>query len=104
MGTIVYQYRSRIVELENESEQKRSNVHRVRIAIVLSMISVFMLINTDLFSQLNVLNKITLTIGAILLAWAGYEITKNEHDAQRIRTLFLTGAAFLITSMFAMAM
>ena len=104
MGTIVYEYRSRIVDLENECEQRESRVIRIRAVIAFSMLSILLLINTDLFSQMNVLNKITMTFGAALLAWTAYEMTKKDHDNQRIRTLMLTGTAFLVTSLFAMAM
>ena len=104
MGSIVYEYRNRIVELENETEDRESRIKLVRMCIASAFFSLLLVINTDAFDALNQLNKITLVAGAALLSLCAYELTKDERNTGRMRTMALTGLAFTVTSLFAMMM
>ena len=104
MGTIVYEFRNSIVDLENEMEQRETRDRRIRLGAVLVFLSVALMLNTDVFSALNVLNKSTLILGTALLALTVCRLTKEGCDVQKTRTLLFTGVAFLMTSLFAMAM
>ena len=102
MGTIVYECRDRIVELENEMEFREVRIRRIRAVAVMAFIMAVVMMNTELFSALNVLNKSTFLLGMGMLTLTVYRLTKEGSDAQKTRTLMFTGAAFLLTSLFAM--
>lgn len=102
MGSIVYEYRSRIVELENEEEYRESKIRLVRLCLIAAFFSFLLALNTGAFDALNALNKITLITGAALLTLSAHELTKEKRNSARMRTMALTGIAFTLTSLFAM--
>lgn len=102
MGSIVYEYKSRIVELENEEEYRESKIRLVRLCLIAAFFSFLLALNTGAFDALNALNKITLITGAALLTLSAHELTKEKRNSARMRTMALTGIAFTLTSLFAM--
>jgi len=102
MGSIVYEQRNKIVELENKVEGREIRTKHIAIASVAVVIAMAILIRTELFASLNGFNRATLLIGTALIMAGVYTISKENHNSMTVRTLFLTGAAFFLTSVFAM--
>ena len=59
--------RSRIVEIENEKEAKKERCRMVCISSAIVFLLFIAMLNTDLFSQMNVLNKCSLLTGLLMI-------------------------------------
>lgn len=92
--------RSRIVEIENEKEAKKERCRMVCISSAIVFLLFLAILNTDLFSQMNVLNKCSLLTGLLMISLSAYLISKEQHRSDIVRTLMCTGVALFISSMF----
>lgn len=102
MGSIVYEQRNKIVELENKVENRQIRTRHIGAISIAVVAGMAILIRTELFMSLNGFNRATLLIGTALIMAGIYMTSKENHNRMTVRTLFLTGAAFFLTSVFAM--
>lgn len=100
MGTMYELNRSRIVEIENEKEAKKERCRMVCISSAIVFLLFIAMLNTDLFSQMNVLNKCSLLTGLLMISLSTYLISKEQYRSDIVRTLMCTGVALFISSMF----
>ena len=100
MGTMYELNRSRIVEIENEKEAKKERCRMVCISSAIVFLLFLAILNTDLFSQINVLNKCSLLTGLLMISLSAYLISKEQYRSDIVRTLMCTGVALFISSMF----
>lgn len=100
MGTMYELNRSRIVEIENEKEAKKERCRMVCISSAIVFLLFLAILNTDLFSQMNVLNKCSLLTGLLMISLSAYLISKEQYKSDIVRTLMCTGVALFISSMF----
>ena len=92
--------RSRIVEIENEKEAKKERCRMVCISSAIVFLLFLAILNTDLFSQMNVLNKCSLLTGLLMISLSAYLISEEQYRSDIVRTLMCTGVALFISSMF----
>jgi hypothetical protein len=102
MGTVYNINKSRIVEIENEIESKKSRTKAIGISSVLIFAVFAAMLNTGLFSQLNVFNKGTMLIGAGMMLTYIYLTSSEEYNGRNFRMLICIGAALFVTSLLAM--
>ncbi len=102
MGTVYNINKSRIVEIENEIELKRSRTKILGISLSLIFAVSAAMLNTGLFSQLNVFNKGTLLIGTGMILAFVYLTSTEGHCVKNTRILMYIGAALFVTSVLAM--
>lgn len=102
MGTVYNINKSRIVEIENEIESKKSRTKAIGISSVLIFAVFAAMLNTGLFSQLNVFNKGTMLIGAGMMLTYVYLTSYEEYNDRNFRMLICIGAALFVTSLLAM--
>ena len=69
--------RSRIVEIENEKEAKKERCRMVCISSAIVFLLFLAILNTDLFSQMNVLNKCSLLTGLLMISLSAYLRSKE---------------------------
>ena len=102
MGTVYNINKSRIVEIENEIESKKSRTKAIGISSVLIFAVFAAMLNTGLFSQLNVFNKGTMLIGAGMMLTYIYLTSSEEYNGRNFRMLICIGATLFVTSLLAM--
>ena len=102
MGTVYNINKSRIVEIENEIELRKSRTKTIGISSVLIFAVFAAILNTGLFSQLNVFNKGTMLIGAGMMLTYVYLTSSDEYAGKNFRTMICIGAALFVTSLLAM--
>lgn len=100
MGTACQLYRSRIVEIENEKELRDERCRIVCIASIVAIAAFTAMMFTEMFDQMNILNKCSSVIGLLMISSSAYMISRASDRSDIMRTLMCTGIALFVSSLF----
>lgn len=100
MGTICELNRSRIVEIENAMEAKKERSRMVCITSFFVIATFTAILFTDMFNQMNILNKCSSLIGLLMISASAYMLSKEQNRSDVVKTLMCTGIALFVSSIF----